>query len=135
MPVGGRFGLSADATPVTIRHETGRYLDDIEVELTDGCWLLIQCKTSAKLSDDADTPLGKTIGQLVDFWLNWSHDGPPFDPTKTVALLAVGTGVSGQLGHLNSACRFFDHGARWGEQVGVLNAEQTRGLEIFERHV
>jgi hypothetical protein len=54
-PVGRRFGLGVGAFPVRLQFETGTGLDDIEVGLSDGSVILIQCKTRPTLSTSADS--------------------------------------------------------------------------------
>jgi hypothetical protein len=92
-PVGGRFGLNNTAIPISVQLETGDGLDDIEIKLSDGGCIHIQCKTTANLSDRKDSPLGKTVTQHA-LWLErtFAAGGTP-DSTTTAGLLAVGSGA------------------------------------------
>ena len=65
MPVGGRFGLANAALAVSIQLETGDGLDDICLLQDDASLIDLQSKTSAGLSTNIESPLGKTISQLV----------------------------------------------------------------------
>ena len=44
--IGARFGQSRIAAAERLQFETGRNLDDIEVHLSDGSLVCVQCKTS-----------------------------------------------------------------------------------------
>lgn len=125
-PVGGRFGINNLALPVSIRLETGADLDDIEVTLSDGGSIHIQCKTSASLSDKPDAALVNTIRQLVQ----WVSDASP-DPTRSAAALAVRSAPK-TLQALESGCRAFDLGGDWTVTKPQRNQAEREALAIFE---
>jgi len=112
-PVGGRFGLNNAAIPISIQLETGDGLDDIEVKLSDGGSIHIQCKTTASLSDREASPLGKTIAQHTLWFERAMTAGGTPDSTKTAGLLAVGSGAPQTLNILEASCRAFDMGGSW----------------------
>ncbi|KRC03842.1 hypothetical protein ASE11_24790 [Hydrogenophaga sp. Root209] len=131
-PVGGRFGLNNAAIPISIQLETGDGLDDIEVKLSDGGSIHIQCKTTANLSDREASPLGKTITQHA-VWLERTvtAGGTP-DPTKTAGLLAVGSGAPQTLDILEASCRAFDMGGNWASTPVHRNKAEKEALALFE---
>lgn len=89
MPVGGRFGLANTALPVSIQLETGDGLDDIRLQQDDAGRIDLQSKTSAGLANSPNSPLGKTIRQLVRVIIDARAAGVAIDPSKARALLAV----------------------------------------------
>lgn len=58
------FRLGA-ATPEWARFETKAPVDDLLIKTSVGGYIAIQAKTTANLSDDLSSPLGKTISQFV----------------------------------------------------------------------
>lgn len=133
-PVGRRFGLGVGAFPVRLQFETGTGLDDIEVRLSDGCAILIQCKTRPNLSNAADSDLASTIAQLVRFVVSGATSATPVDPARTSAVLAVATDASGSLNTLEAACRMFDTGGTWAEIYARANQSQREALDTFRTH-
>lgn len=131
-PVGGRFGLNNAAIPISIQLETGDGLDDIEIKLSDGGSIHIQCKTTANLSDRKDSPLGKTITQHA-LWLKRAVTaGDTPDSTKTAGLLAVGSGAPQTLDILEVSCRAFDMGGIWASTPVHRNKAEKEALALFE---
>ncbi|MGB8602691.1 MAG: hypothetical protein WCD42_10915, partial [Rhizomicrobium sp.] len=57
-----------DATPEWVRFETEAPVDDLLIKTNNGGFIAIQAKTTANLSDDINSPLGKTISQFVRHW-------------------------------------------------------------------
>ncbi|MBY5731515.1 hypothetical protein HFO26_14635 [Rhizobium leguminosarum] len=104
LPVGGRFGLTNSAIPVSLRLETGEGLDDIELGQNDDSRLDIQSKTSAGLTQDAESPLGKTIAQLVSIMLKARVVGVAINAAEYRAVLAIGVGAPGTLDSLERGC-------------------------------
>jgi len=133
-PVGRRFGLGVGAFPVRLQFETGTGLDDIEVRLSDGSAILIQCKTRPSLSNAADSDLASTIAQLVRFLVSGPTSLMPIDPARTSAVLAVATDASGSLNTLESACRMFDTGGIWAEIYARVNQSQRDALDTLRTH-
>jgi hypothetical protein len=132
MPVGARFGLETDASPVALRLETGEGLDDIAVTLSNGGTIQVQCKTRTSLSTTADTALAKTIAQLAR-WVgvaDASGDAP--DPIKSAGVMAVRTDAPRTLDALHDGCRAFDHGGDWAATLVSRNQAQREALELFE---
>lgn len=130
-PLGARFGISATALPSRLQFETGEFLDDIAMELSDGSSILVQCKTRPSLSAAEDGPLSRTVTQLVSLLLTRRKEGVEPDPAKTAAVLAVASDASGSLDHLEAACRYFDVGATWGDAKGRVNADQGDALDVL----
>lgn len=134
-PVGGRFGLSRNALPTELRFETGRYLDDIEIRLSDGGAIFVQCKTSANLSAAADSALAATIRQLVNLFLSAkSGAATTTDLARSAAVLAVSQAAPRSLDDLEHACRYFDLGGTWGDTGAKLNQEEQSAIRLFEAH-
>jgi hypothetical protein len=131
MPVGGRFGLNNEAVPVAIRLETGSGLDDIELSQSDGGELQFQCKTSVNLSASANTPLAKTIVQLVQWVADSQAAGRMRNPVSNAAVLAV-KNAPAALDDLESGCRAFDLGGAWSETCSQRNRVERSALSIFE---
>lgn len=129
-PIGTRFGLKS-SLPVRLQFETGRYLDDIEIDLADGDRILVQCKTTVDLSARSDGALSKTIAQLVSFYRDCRRNGQAPDPTRVTAVLAVGRAAPASLDELERACRFFDHGARWSDALETLPEASAKALAVF----
>lgn len=131
-PVGGRFGLNDAAIPISMHLETGGGLDDIEIKLSDGGSIHIQCKTTASLSDRETSPLGKTITQHT-IWLEraFTADGAP-DPTMSAGLLAVRASSPQTLDILEASCRAFDMGGTWAGTPSHRNQAEKEALAIFE---
>ena len=135
MPIGSRFGLGDGALPLALQFETGEFLDDIVLRQSDGGSILVQCKTNPSLSATSDSALASTVDQLVSFLAaQRSGNGSTVDLSRTAAVLAVAHGASGSLDDLERACRFFDHGALWGDAPGCLNQAQQRALDLFATH-
>lgn len=133
-PVGRRFGLGVGAFPVRIQFETGTGLDDIEVRLSDGSAILIQCKTRPSLSNSAESGLASTIAQLVRVMISGLTSATPVDPARTSAVLAVATNASGSLSTLEGACRMFDTGGTWAEIYARVNHSQRDALDTLRTH-
>jgi hypothetical protein len=134
MPVGRRVGLGVGAFPVQIQFETGTGLDDIEVGLSDGSTILIQCKTRPVLSNSADSGLASTIAQLVRFVVGNAANTSNIDPTRASAVLAVATDASSSLNDLESACRMFDAGGPWVDVYPRVNENQRDALDKLRKH-
>lgn len=134
MPVGSRFGLASAAQPIRLRFETGEYLDDIVVSLSDGGTILVQCKTHPTLSSAAESPLADTIGQLVSFLVAHRSGTSAADLSRTAAVLAVQQDAARSLDGLHEACRYFDDGAQWAEATGRLSQDRQHALDIFATH-
>lgn len=134
-PVGRRFGLGVGAFPVKLQFETGTGLDDIEVGLSDGSVILIQCKTRPGLSNSADSGLASTIAQLVRFIVSSTTSTSHVDPARTSAVLAVATDAPASLNELEAACRMFDTGGTWMEVYPYISERQRSALDILRVHV
>lgn len=135
MPVGARFGVSAEAIPVNLQFETGADLDDIAVELSDGGLIGVQCKTHVALSETPHSPFACVIAQLVSFFIRQrSANANLIEEGRLAAVLAVARDAPASLDNLEQACRYFDHGAHWHEAQGQLNRSQQRALERFATH-
>ncbi|MBB5412149.1 RecA/RadA recombinase [Paraburkholderia sp. HC6.4b] len=132
MPVGGRFGINNEAVPVAIRLETGEGLDDIDVSQSDGGTLQVQCKTTANLATAPDSPLAKTIRQLVRWVADATMVGAPLDRNRNVALLAVSAGAPRTLDNLESGCRAFDLGGTWSVTRAQRNQAERNALNALE---
>lgn len=130
------FRLGA-ATPEWIRFETEAPVDDLLVKTSDGGFVAIQAKTTASLSDDAGSPLGKTIAQFVRHWhvsnqgdgsMEWNR---PLNPTHDRLVLAVSPQASAQIRYdLPAALRLASQSGG-----GALNNAQKRAYEVFAFHV
>lgn len=55
--------------PVAIRCETEAPIDDILIETSEGGFIFIQAKTGIQLSNQLESPLGKTAEQFVRQWI------------------------------------------------------------------
>jgi hypothetical protein len=127
-PIGHRFGLDGAVVPTVVQFESGRYLDDIEVQLSDGGLISIQCKTKPSPSDQG---IANTIGQLAGLALACKNGSAPSDANNVAAVLAVSVDAPASLNNLEAACRFFDQGAQWAEAAGRLNQLQRNALDGF----
>lgn len=126
------FHLGA-ATPEWVRFETEAPIDDLLIKTSDGGFLAIQAKTTAALSEDIASPLGKTIVQFVRHWLvseqgnasmEWNR---PLDPARDRLVLAVSPQASSQIREdLPAALRLI---AQPGG--GALNQAQRRAYQVF----
>ena len=132
MPVGGRFGINNQTLPVQIRLETGEGLDDIDVSQSDGGSIKIQCKTTANLSTASNSPLSKTVSQLVR-WIADAQagDGIP-DLNSNVAVLAVREESPRTLDDLEAGCRSFNLGGDWAETLRERNQKERTTLGKFQ---
>jgi len=135
MPVGGRFGLANAALPVSLQLETGDGLDDIRLAQDDASLIDLQSKTNAGLSKSVESPLGKTISQLVRIVINARAAGNVVDPMKVRAVLAVSAGASRTLDALERGCRAFDLGGSWVDTKAGRPATESEALDLFETHV
>ncbi|MCG7996252.1 MAG: ATP-binding protein [Candidatus Thiodiazotropha taylori] len=133
-PVGLRFGINNEAIPETIRLETGSDLDDIEIIQSDGGELHIQCKTRATISTSLNSPLNKTIYQLVEWITNTQTNGKLLDLTHDAAILGVRIDAPRNLDHLESGCRAFDLGGDWATTLTQRNKEEQNALRVFEEN-
>jgi hypothetical protein len=132
MPVGPRLGLDGDTVPTELQFETGNYVDDIALRLSDGRAVFIQCKTRPSLSAVADSPMASTIGQLVALFVSLKSGASSINPDQSAVILAVASDASGSLDNLEAACRFFDLGGRWADGKSRMNRSQARALDLFE---
>lgn len=135
MPVGSRFGLANTALPVSIRLETGDGLDDIGLEQDDASRIDLQCKTSAGLTTNPNSPLGETISQLVRVMINARTRGVAVDPAKWRAVLAVGADAPRTLDALERGCRAFDLGGSWATIKAGRSLAERNALDLFGAHV
>lgn len=133
-PVGGRFGLGVSAFPLRLQFETGTGLDDIEVGLSDGSTILVQCKTRPSLSNAPDSDLASTIAQLVRFIVSDSAAASPAEPKRTSAVLAVASDAPGSLNLLEASCRMFDSGGTWPEIYARISQQQRSALDTLRNH-
>jgi hypothetical protein len=133
---GDRFDESfqlGGATPEWVRFETEAPIDDLLVKTSDGGFVAIQAKTTATLSDDVGSPLGKTVAQFVRHWLvsnqgdgsmEWNR---PLDPARDRLVLAVSPQASAQVrDDLPAALRLASQPGG-----GALNQAQQRAYEVF----
>ncbi|AHG48832.1 hypothetical protein RLEG12_07810 (plasmid) [Rhizobium leguminosarum bv. trifolii CB782] len=134
VPVGGRFGLANVALPVNLRLETGEGLDDLELRQNDDTRIDFQSKTSAGLTQDAESPLGKTIAQLVSTMVEARKTGLAIDVEKYRAILAVGAGAPRTLENLEKGCRAFDTGGTWTTVKSQRSQVEADALDLFETH-
>jgi hypothetical protein len=126
------FGLGA-AAPVWLRFETEAPIDDLLVKTTNGGFVAIQAKTTASLSDDLGSPLGKTVSQFVRHWvvcqqgdgsMEWNR---PLDAGRDRLVLAVGAQATAQVREdLPAALRLKSQPGG-----GALNQAQQRAFETF----
>ncbi|HEX8669374.1 MAG TPA: hypothetical protein VF727_13490 [Allosphingosinicella sp.] len=106
LPVGSRFGLDPAETAVQLRCETGIGLDDIEVTLSGGGTLKVQCKTRLAISDKPESPFGKLVAQLV---AELARD-PLLRPESSALAIVVAAPGSRQLDAFEAACRRVEAG-------------------------
>jgi len=132
MPIGGRFRVNNLALPVAIRLETGEKLDDIEVSQSDGGALHIQCKTTANVGTGSDSPLAKTVGQLVQWVADAKSRGGLPDLNTNAAVLAVRANAPRTLDDLEAGCRAFDLGGSWAATRPQRNLAERTALGAFE---
>ena len=128
-PIGTRFGQRRDALVERLQFETGRNLDDIEVQLSDGSLVSVQCKTNVALSSADGAALASVIKQLTGLYRTVSA-------TREAAtgVLAVSTSAPASLDDLHRACRMFDVGGTWAEVYGQVNQSERGALDIFRDH-
>lgn len=130
-PLGTRFGLSATALPKRLQFETARFLDDIQMDLSDGSSIFVQCKTRPTLSSRPDSPFAGTIAQLAELILIQRGEGAGPDTAKTAAVLAVAADASRSLDDLEAACRYFDLGATWADAQNSVSMRQAAALKVL----
>lgn len=135
IPIGGRFGLANAALPVSIQLETGDGLDDIRLEQDDASRIDLQSKTSAGLTTNPESPLGKTIGQLVRVVIDARAAGIAINPAKVRNVLAVAADAPHTLDALERGCRAFDVGGSWAITKAGRSSEERKALDLFETHV
>lgn len=135
IPVGGRFGMANVVLPTELRLETGEGLDDVLIHQEDGGKIDLQSKTSAGLSKSPQSPLGKTIAQLVKTMVETRARGASIDIAKVRAVLAVAADAPRTLDDLESACRAFDLGGQWTATKTQRNTAEREALDLFETHV
>ena len=121
------------AAPVWIRFETEAPVDDMLIGTTDGGYIAVQAKTTASLSEDLSSPLGKTIAQFVRHWfvagqgdgsMEWNR---PLNPARDRLVLAVGPKASIQVREdLPAALRLLSQPGG-----GELTQSQQRSYRIF----
>lgn len=126
------FGLG-DAAPEWIRFETEAPVDDLLIKTSSGGYVAVQAKTTASLSEDLGSPLGKTIVQFVRHWfvakqgdssMEWNR---PLDPARDRLVLAVSPQASGQVrGDLPAALLLVSLPGG-----GALNQAQQRAYQVF----
>lgn len=134
LPVGGRFGLANTALPTTLQLETGDGLDDIRLGQADDTRIDLQTKTSAGLTQNANSPLGKTIAQLARVMMDARATGLAVDPAKVRAVLAVTAAAPRTLDALEGGCRAFDLGGTWEITKAERSRAEREALELFETH-
>ena len=132
-PLDHRLNLG-QAKPTWIRFETEAPVDDILVGTSDGGFVAVQAKTNVSLSDDPDSPFGKTVSQFVRHWLacrdgngglNWNR---PLDAQVDRLVLAVGSEARKPVRvDLREALRLKSQPGG-----GQLNANQRRAFGCFE---
>lgn len=121
------------AAPEWVRFETEAPVDDLLIKTTNGGFVAVQAKTTASLSEDAASPLGKTITQFVRHWyVSQQGDGSmewnrPLDATRDRLVLAVSPLASSQVREdLPAALRLASQPGG-----GALNQAQQRAYQIF----
>ena len=134
MPVGGRFGLANVALPVSIQLETGDGLDDIRLVQDDASRIDLQSKTSAGLATNPESPLGKTISQLVRVMIDARTLAVAVNPTRMRAILAVAANAPRTLDVLERGCRAFDLGGSWATTKAGRSSAERDALDLFEIH-
>jgi len=132
-PVGSAFGLPVDLKISTLQCETGDAIDDIVVRLGGGGTIYLQCKTRLTLTARADSPLAKTLAQVVDLYARRKRGSLPDGDVR--AVLAIAEDAFRTLDTLNSACRLFDHGGTWDDVISQAPNEMRDALTVFEAHV
>lgn len=133
---GDRFNVCfnlGSAAPVWVRFETEAPVDDLLVKTTEHGYIAVQAKTTASLSEDIDSPLGKTVTQFVRHWLvarqgdgsmEWNR---PLDPSRDRLVLAVTPQASEQVREdLPTALRLVSQPGG-----GALNQAQQRAYRTF----
>lgn len=120
-------------TPEWIRFETEAPVDDLLIKTSDGGFVAVQAKTTASLSEDLGSPLGKTISQFVRHWLvaqqgnatmEWNR---PLDPARDRLVLAVGPQASDHIKYdLSAALRLVSQPG-----AGALNQAQRRAYRVY----
>ncbi|RUU14456.1 ATP-binding protein, partial [Mesorhizobium sp. USDA-HM6] len=126
------FRLGA-AAPEWVRFETEAPVDDLLIKTTDGGYVAVQAKTTASLSEDLGSPLGKTIAQFVRHWfvarqgdgsMEWNR---PLDPARDRLVLAVSPRASVQVREdLPGALLLVSQPGG-----GELNQAQQRAFQVF----
>ncbi|MYG27509.1 MAG: hypothetical protein F4213_16060 [Boseongicola sp. SB0677_bin_26] len=135
LPVGARFGVSAKSIPIKLQFETGSFLDDIVVQLSDSGQIMVQCKTRPNLSASPKSGFAATVAQLVELRTSLSRDCTSSEIANELsAVLAVSSKAPRSLDALEDACRFFDHGGNWEDGKQTLSKSRLRALERFESH-
>lgn len=128
--IGTRFGQGRGAVAERLQFETGRNLDDIEVDLSDGSLVSVQCKTNMALSSTDGSDLASVIKQLIGLYRTVSATG-----MAATGVLAVSMNAPASLDDLNRACRMFDNGGTWAEVYGRVNKSERGALDIFRDHI
>ena len=134
MPVGGRFGLANVALPNAIQLETGDGLDDIRLDQDDASRIDVQSKTSAGVTTNPKSPLGKTISQLVRVMIDPRDAGTTVDTAKVRAVLAVAASAPRTLDTLEQGCRAFDLAGNWATTKAGRSSAEREALNLFETH-
>lgn len=124
--IGSRFGQGREAVAQRLQFETGRNLDDIEVQLSDGSLISIQCKTSVTLSASEQAPFAKVVAQLVNL-----HRTVAAGQERASGVLAVSASAPASLDDLHRACRMFDAGASWAEVTKRANGGERAALDAL----
>lgn len=133
---GDRFDDSfrlGGAAPEWIRFETEAPVDDLLIKTSDGGYVAVQVKTTASLSKDLSSPLGKTIEQFVRHWFV-AHNGDSskewnrsLDPARDRLVLAVSPTASLQIREdLPAALLLVSQPGG-----GALNTAQKRAYQVF----
>ncbi|MEJ1172014.1 ATP-binding protein [Variovorax sp. CCNWLW235] len=128
--IGTRFGQGRGAVAERLQFETGRNLDDIEVHLSDGSLVSVQCKTNVALSSADGSDLASVVKQLISLYRTVSTTGE-----VATGVLAVSVGAPASLDDLNRACRMFDFGGAWAEVYVRVNKSERGALDIFRHHI
>jgi hypothetical protein len=130
MPVGARFGLSADLRPLELQFETGDALDDAVLRLADGGAIYFQCKTRPSLERGPNSAIAKTIAQLVRFVAERKSRNSAIDPNRVAAVLNAPRSMDA----LEESCRNFDRGGTWAAVVASVSDVQRNALTVFKEH-
>lgn len=133
MPIGPQFGFASAFNILGMQCETGDALDDIVVRLEGGGAIYIQCKTRPSLNVGADSPLGKTLDQLVDLYVQLGQTA--LAAAANAALFAVADDAPRSLDVLDAGCRMFDHGGVWDVVIAQVPNDKRDALNLFESHV